>query len=600
MVILLACSVVIVSSQFVLMVLDMQKMPFVQWFVYCVKEAWKVAVFIIKYCKCERSEELEVLTKMIQVLMDKEKVILNLKVMRYMSHFWMAYIIACSIPRQVEALSRRSADWWSMCEEGGPLVLLMLNALFTVFPRCMTPRVIDILYVFSSLRFIILFLYTEDVMQMRYAAGNAFFARFVGSSLICNIRLALPVNLIVCGFCIFAYFRGSQQPSLLDETFPSHFADFVFMELAFTTGSCVIAWAYEYSAKRHNLEGRLLAQADATVQQLLSGMCDAVVILSSDLKIMGRAPKLANLLLRSATGKALAGLQFDELLLSTELDRFSMFLEQARNNVLDRPQSETLVSACEVRAQLPSDLTPALSMSFQLRDVTGSFFHTRLFCSCFLDLNEEISYIIGVCEQNNSAQSLPPHLSYPSRIPQTRTSQFETPRDEACSSSSGSSDLDGIAPLRFEALIVSIDVFSNGLRIVHSSTSFDHFVCTDTIGRSLLDFVVEHELLMSCVQTIVNNVVGGGREADSLDLQRVHVKPPDWSRGFVLRAQCSVIIPGVHCYDDPDFDESLYEQDENVLIAEVVFKHGHQISASKLSRDISKSHKPPSATQWSL
>eukprot|EP00928_Gymnodinium_smaydae_P085555 TRINITY_DN69053_c0_g1_i1.p1 TRINITY_DN69053_c0_g1~~TRINITY_DN69053_c0_g1_i1.p1 ORF type:complete len:601 (+),score=49.07 TRINITY_DN69053_c0_g1_i1:42-1844(+) len=579
--VLLACSVFCVLTQVSFVLLDILRLRCAQSCVSCAKAACKVILPTLKCCKRKQNEKPEdALTKMIQDSIDKEKVVLNLKVMRYMGHFWLFYIVSCSIPRQLEALSALKSDWLIVCGEVGPLILLVLTVFFAWCPRFMTSRVIDTMFVFSSLRFILMFLYTENVMQMHYIVQNACFARFAGSLLICNILISLPVNLIVCGCCIFAYSRSSHEPSVLDEIFPSHFADFVFMEVAFTVGTCAFSWIYEHSAKRHNLERRLLAQADATIQQLLSGMCDAVVVLSSDLTIMGRAPKLANLLLRRATGNALAGAKFSDLLLNIELDRFNVFLEQARNNLLDRLPSSThtLVSASGVRAETPSDLTPALSMPFQLKDVTGSFFDTRLFCSCFLDLNDEISYIIGVCEHNNSPH-VQPHFYYRD----IGKSQLQTPRDEACSSSSGS-DVDALAPLRFESLVVSIDAFSHDLRILSSSTSFDNVICMDTRGRSLLDFVVERELLMSAVQSIVNNVVSGHRESDSLDIERVHVKPPDWNRGLVLRTQCSLVIPGIQSYEHSDFDQSIYEDDDNVLMADLVFKQGHQISSRKLAR----------------
>jgi hypothetical protein len=117
----------------------------------------------------------------------------------------------------------------------------------------------------------------------------------------------------------------------MDEHFQGYASGYIPQELVYVVLTCLLCWVMEFRAKaeaRTFLEKRLLTQSEATVQELLSGLCDAVVRIRSDLAIFEPAPKLAHLLLRENRGSAFLGVQFCDFLAYADRDRFRDFLER--------------------------------------------------------------------------------------------------------------------------------------------------------------------------------------------------------------------------------------------------------------------------------
>lgn len=124
---------------------------------------------------------------------------------------------------------------------------------------------------------------------------------------------------------------------------------------------------------------------EATVLRLLSALCDAVVTLGPDLKIVSRAPKLANLLEGKSAG-ALAGWNFLDLMAETDQARFRRFLEQ----------SPELVDSS-------SEPTPAQALPVNLKFGTFAGVAVQLYHTHFQDSNGQLGHLICICEDGAAA-----------------------------------------------------------------------------------------------------------------------------------------------------------------------------------------------------
>jgi hypothetical protein len=150
-----------------------------------------------------------------------------------------------------------------------------------------------------------------------------------------------------------------------------------------------IFFKWTYSEARATLEAKTLARSEATVHRLLSAMCDAVVHLGSDCRILHPCPKLEVLLLKSRTHSGLQGTPFMDLLDSSERDRFDHFL----SSVTNEPSGHDVVD--------PEDM--ACTLHLHMRDATGTKVPVQIFHGSCLDINEQICHLVGIREDQETA-----------------------------------------------------------------------------------------------------------------------------------------------------------------------------------------------------
>eukprot|EP00928_Gymnodinium_smaydae_P037441 TRINITY_DN25991_c0_g1_i2.p1 TRINITY_DN25991_c0_g1~~TRINITY_DN25991_c0_g1_i2.p1 ORF type:complete len:223 (-),score=34.74 TRINITY_DN25991_c0_g1_i2:95-763(-) len=215
-------------------------------------------------------------------------------------------------------------------------------------------------------------------------------------------------------------------------------------------------------------------------------------------------------------------------------------------------------------------------MNFNLKDVTGNRVSAKIFCSCFLDLDDEVNYILGVCE-NSCAENPQSHN------PGFNNTCIDKPlKTDVCSSSSDG-DADSISPLKVDVVNVSID--TDNLLICSCSGAFEDAMRMKAHGLPFIDLLSEKKEFLLWVQGSVNEMIYR-EEQSELTFGKVHIRSPALEKqGLALRARCSMLsvrlARDIHA-DTPSAEEHAF--DEDVTWVTFSLRHVKVVRAKKFWR----------------
>ena len=234
-------------------------------------------------------------------------------------------------------------------------------------------------------------------------------------------------------YCL-SYYKLSGIKTIIDEIHRDHVTDCIMREVAFTGITCIIAWVTEASIAgeiRLSLQYLESSRGEATAKSLLSVLCDATVHLDSHLRITRPAPQFAALLLRPES--ALSMCCITDLMLEQDHDRFEQ-------NILHAHSTSPGLLSKGVHEH-------AVSLSISLREARGGAVPVRLVSSSFLDLDNELHYIIGICEMEHlsrtarealchASKEVLEHVASPLDVAEVAEIRSESSRSSSRSSSS--------------------------------------------------------------------------------------------------------------------------------------------------------------------
>ena len=134
------------------------------------------------------------------------------------------------------------------------------------------------------------------------------------------------------------------------------------------------------------LEARQSNRTRALVHRLLSAMCDCMVHLDSELRIVEPCPKLSSLLLRSSATSPLLAQSFLQFMPPDEHERF---IQHIRNEELQQASSCGNAAAADLLA---------FSLHLNLVDANGVLVPIEIFSSFVRDIDGTAFHLVGIKE----------------------------------------------------------------------------------------------------------------------------------------------------------------------------------------------------------
>lgn len=246
-------------------------------------------------------------------------------------------------------------------------------------PEWLGPRIFDVILVILDAG-VMWTLWTVDARLIVIYRGSVCAYRVAVAVVTGNLWLTVVMNIAESALCSFRFSAFTPEPdSVLAAESSTSSMYLIYSELfvgAFAVLVAVMTKQGMTSEAEAILHSKLSRQSEISVQALLSGLCDCVVRLSSDLRVACQSQKLAALLLREAAPRYFDGDDFMKLISQADQQRAQAFLQDT-----DRSGEQC--------ARL-------LNVSMD-----GSYGHrisVHLFHASFLTLDDEIGHILGICE----------------------------------------------------------------------------------------------------------------------------------------------------------------------------------------------------------
>jgi len=364
-----------------------------------------------------------------------------------------------------------------------------------------------------------------------------------------RLNVATNITYTICNLCIFQYNFGWNKFYYINQSLA--LLGVLFM------GSIFHNWAY--SAARATLEAKMFARSEASVHQVLSAMCDAVVSFGSDCIIRHPCPKLEVLLLRPGTRSALQGTSFTDLLDSCDRDRFDHFLSKVTNESPGHDLAGQEDMACTLHAHM--------------KDVTGTKVPIQIFHGSCPDINEQICHIVGIREDQErpsrmQAEAL--HTSVDGGLPPLME-HCPMPMKVAASDSSSVSASESVAEV-----VVWVDIGTPEYTVVRCTPGFSALCGPSVEGAELLGWVSgsERKRFQSWVQKAFNRMYyAGDTNADEIKTQTV-LTPPHLKR-FKLSVMATVEVAGIEVTGD-DEDEASQHMVMQLAFSDLSWTQGVQ------------------------
>mmetsp|Transcript_68660 Transcript_68660/g.200948 ORF Transcript_68660/g.200948 Transcript_68660/m.200948 type:complete len:705 (-) Transcript_68660:497-2611(-) len=260
---------------------------------------------------------------------------------------------------------------------------LMICLIFSAFPRCVTPRAMNLTYVSLSAWWIVETLILSHAGTFTIFFPAIYAQRAVWGLVVCNGWTTTVCNVVitVCQCAARWWHLSSTHREALLRQETSHLVMVDIICTAMIVYGLVFLEQGVWAAARYIVEVKTSSKTEVTVLRLLSALCDAVVTLGSDLHIVSKAPKLANLVQQGNSANALEGSSFLDLLAETDCVRFRQFLarEPVWMDTFNEPE-------------------PAQALNVHLVDRSGVGKQVQLFHSHFQDHNDQVGHLIGICE----------------------------------------------------------------------------------------------------------------------------------------------------------------------------------------------------------
>lgn len=423
---------------------------------------------------------------------------------------------------------------------------------FAAFPWLVTERSLDGVQILIAAYWVVRVACYRDLSELVYRGGSLASARFFASIFLGNAPLATAVNFTVTTYEVYRYRQLFHigASGCLDTAFvtltPS--VQFYFIrECVMVASITLCTWlaaAFTRAQVRAALAAMTSAQAETTAHRLLSAMCDAVVKLGPDLRLLAPSPKLAALLLRPHMRDGFCGGSLLDLVCAD--DR-----ESVRSHLGGGP-------ACGAEGLPPQREPPEVAPTFgaRFRDANGSQVPVQLYYSRFSDCHHPACCVVGIRECEEAGGRAVPDCVAPGVARQdlppgpTRIGAALSGSGSGSASPSGSALSFAVDDADVESggeITVWVDCFTDELDILQCSPSFAALGGRSSLGVGLLPWFVDHKDFKEWVQDTVNMALS----QDPVDLtpRRMTLRPPGMTDGaqvMEFSAECSLRLDAVN------------------------------------------------------
>eukprot|EP00929_Paragymnodinium_shiwhaense_P105057 TRINITY_DN6995_c0_g1_i1.p1 TRINITY_DN6995_c0_g1~~TRINITY_DN6995_c0_g1_i1.p1 ORF type:complete len:650 (+),score=86.40 TRINITY_DN6995_c0_g1_i1:47-1996(+) len=214
--------------------------------------------------------------------------------------------------------------------------------------------------------------------------------RFWAAMCIGTPRVTMGLNIIMSLCKVWMYnlwyeALDDEEQHFVYMTFGS-IKPFAFHEVflcSMTWSVAVIIDTWAYAAVRANLQAKASSTSETTVKSMLVVLCDVVMTVDEDLNFNNPATEVAQFLLRQPHSNSYQGMCFLDL------------MEEADRDLIRHQILSSLIG-----------VGTTLSLSARLVDGNGNLMHVQMYCTCFLDINDNRGYVIGILELRDPATAV--------------------------------------------------------------------------------------------------------------------------------------------------------------------------------------------------
>ncbi|CAE8721693.1 unnamed protein product [Polarella glacialis] len=243
-----------------------------------------------------------------------------------------------------------------------------------------------------------IFLIHALTLSVNYCELMAFRTLFVGFRFamlpLCKPLCMAVLTLMQNAVTIFMFEKVLNADACHAECNPNWFGTELGIDALLIVSCLIISNALTEGA-RATLEAKTSRQVQTTAHSLLSVLCDAVLTLGPDLQLLHKSPQLAALLLKAAGPRYLLGEDLMNLVVPEDQAQLRQDLESH--------------DGCDVRL-----------LRSGMRDSSGGIVQVRIFHAPFLDLDDRMCHLVGVCEMGLESCATEPGL------PQALSDAFNT------------------------------------------------------------------------------------------------------------------------------------------------------------------------------
>eukprot|EP00928_Gymnodinium_smaydae_P023651 TRINITY_DN19437_c0_g2_i1.p1 TRINITY_DN19437_c0_g2~~TRINITY_DN19437_c0_g2_i1.p1 ORF type:complete len:584 (+),score=54.73 TRINITY_DN19437_c0_g2_i1:90-1841(+) len=369
-------------------------------------------------------------------------------------------------------------------------------------------------YVYANMSVRVL-LYRVGVVDQSYVATSRL--RACGQSFVTllsmDFRKSSWANLFMGVVEVLAYvYRETEGTSSLDETT----GQIIAREIGFFAITMITAYFCEDAARllvRRNIETRTSEAGERAVESILEVLCDAVVRLGVDMRLLRDCPPLGHMLLtgikaEQAVDTAASHCNFLQHLVEDDRKRFTDFLSLQSKKARECENSD--VDSGAAFALGPS------AINVSLRDTLGSIFKVQLIHAHLRSLDGD-GHLIGIRDLGDPARKWT--LGASEGYPTTREAGSQTLRSDSSCDASGTSISFGSCDLRPHSMKLLVDVFDERYP-VHEMVLALHDPSTPKahLPLSSLLSLCSYSALTGWLTTTVNDLAYGRASAPMDDV----------------------------------------------------------------------------------
>jgi len=392
--------------------------------------------------------------------------------------------------------------------------------------------------------------------------------------------IASNIAYTVCSLCIFYYNFGWDQYHFIYESMA--------LVVVLVLGRIFHKWTY--AEARATIEAKALARSQATVQRLLSAMCDAVVQFGSDGIIRHPCPKLEVLLLKSRTRSSLQGTPFNDFFDGSERERLANFLSSMTNE----PYGSELPNQVEVDLTKQDDV--ACMLHSHMRDATGTSVPVQIFHGSLRDINEEICHVVGIREDQETVSSMRP-TDLPASVDSGLPPLIEHCIMPATESVSDLSSISASSSLPAAEVAVWLDTTTPAFSVVRYTAGFSALSGALADGTDLQSWISgkkQWKRFRSWVQEAFNTFYHGseapsGKNPTENTIE-VTLSPPHLKR-FKLVVKATVAVADIEVTGEDDHDDASQHIIMQLVFSNISWSQGHA------SPNMRRRHSRPQETQ---
>lgn len=182
------------------------------------------------------------------------------------------------------------------------------------------------------------------------------------------------------------------------------------------------------SKLKQDIQNRITRNELGAASSLLGIMCDAVVHLDQDLRLMDHSPQLAGLLMRSTGNTSIEGVELSRFM-ATDEDRQRLLLHLRGGAVTEgfgAGQGQTAGGISFARGTITS------AFHADLKDAFGTTIQAEFFSVLFAGLDGKENHLLGLREYTDISPLLPAQVDEPTYADSSENSVETQPRPVMC------------------------------------------------------------------------------------------------------------------------------------------------------------------------